>query len=90
MLLSQSSDLGSNEGKPGRRLEGDFMDAIEAHEWKCVDTVNGTTSFSLFLLLLLVVFHILFRGQYYPKNEYMVCYCLSIHDNRDMFNILYQ
>ncbi|XXG58955.1 hypothetical protein AAC387_Pa04g1130 [Persea americana] len=45
MLLSQSSDLGSNEGKPGRRLEGDFMDAIEAHEWKCVDTVNGIRIF---------------------------------------------
>lgn len=69
MLLSQSSDLGSNEGKPDRHLEGDFMDAIEAHEWKCVDTINGTTSFSSFLLLLLVVFHILIRGQYYPKKE---------------------
>eukprot|EP00268_Persea_americana_P012749 TRINITY_DN15457_c0_g1_i1.p1 TRINITY_DN15457_c0_g1~~TRINITY_DN15457_c0_g1_i1.p1 ORF type:complete len:741 (-),score=151.12 TRINITY_DN15457_c0_g1_i1:164-2386(-) len=45
MLLSQSSDLGSIEGKPGRRLEGDFMDAIEAHEWKCVDTVNGIRIF---------------------------------------------
>ncbi|RWR91083.1 protein ENHANCED DISEASE RESISTANCE 2 isoform X1 [Cinnamomum micranthum f. kanehirae] len=45
MLLSQSSALGSNEGKPGRHLEGDFMDAVEAHEWKCVDTVNGIRIF---------------------------------------------
>lgn len=68
MLLRQSSDLGSNEGKPDRHLEGDFMDAIEAHEWKCVDTINGTTSFSLFLLLV-VVFHILFRGQILPQER---------------------
>lgn len=47
MLLSRSSDLGSNDVKPHRLLEGDFLDAVEAHEWKCVHTVNGIF-FSLF------------------------------------------
>ncbi|KAK8654846.1 hypothetical protein V6N13_107443 [Hibiscus sabdariffa] len=40
MLLQQSSKLcgiGTSDGY----FEGEFGDAIEAHEWKCVRTING-------------------------------------------------
>lgn len=42
-LLRQSSDLGSSV-RPYRYSEGDGGDAIEAHEWKCVRTINGNFS----------------------------------------------
>lgn len=37
-LLRQSAELSS---RANRYFEGDSGDAIEAHEWKCVRTVNG-------------------------------------------------
>ncbi|XP_062158230.1 protein ENHANCED DISEASE RESISTANCE 2-like isoform X2 [Alnus glutinosa] len=43
-LLRQSSDLGSSV-RPDRYSEGDGGDAIEAHEWKCVRTINGVRIF---------------------------------------------
>jgi hypothetical protein len=42
-LLRQSSDLGSSV-RPDRYSEGDGGDAIEAHVWKCVRTINGNFS----------------------------------------------
>ncbi|XP_042511324.1 protein ENHANCED DISEASE RESISTANCE 2-like [Macadamia integrifolia] len=42
-LLRQSSDLGDFRAE--RYFEGDAGDAIEAHEWKCVRTVNGIRIF---------------------------------------------
>lgn len=43
-LLRKSSDLGRTVGLDGY-LHGDGGDVIEAHEWKCVRTVNGTIFF---------------------------------------------
>jgi hypothetical protein len=43
MLLRQSSDLGAGFRQDGY-IEGDSGDAIEAHEWKCVQTINGNVS----------------------------------------------
>lgn len=40
MLLRQTSNLGGS-GTPNQYFEGEVGDAIEAHEWKCVRTVNG-------------------------------------------------
>jgi hypothetical protein len=42
-LLRQSSDLGARV-RPDRYNEADSGDAIEAHEWKCVRTINGNFS----------------------------------------------
>lgn len=39
-LLRQSSSLAANVGSDGY-FDNDVSDAIEAHEWKCVRTVNG-------------------------------------------------
>ncbi|KAJ7968654.1 protein ENHANCED DISEASE RESISTANCE 2 [Quillaja saponaria] len=39
-LLRQSSNLAANV-RPDGHIEGDNGDAIEAHEWKCVRTING-------------------------------------------------
>ncbi|GMY35702.1 protein ENHANCED DISEASE RESISTANCE 2 isoform X1 [Fagus crenata] len=44
MLLRQSSDLGAGF-RPDGYIEGDSGDAIEAHEWKCVQTINGVRIF---------------------------------------------
>ncbi|XP_052489222.1 protein ENHANCED DISEASE RESISTANCE 2 isoform X2 [Gossypium raimondii] len=44
MLLRQTSNLGGS-GTSNRYFEGEFGDAIEAHEWKCVRTVNGIRIF---------------------------------------------
>ncbi|KAE8126128.1 hypothetical protein FH972_020873 [Carpinus fangiana] len=44
MLLRQSSDLGARV-RPDRYNEVDSGDAIEAHEWKCVRTINGVRIF---------------------------------------------
>ncbi|XP_044464101.1 protein ENHANCED DISEASE RESISTANCE 2 isoform X2 [Mangifera indica] len=41
-LLRQSAELSS---RANRYFEGDSGDAIEAHEWKCVRTVNGVRIF---------------------------------------------
>ncbi|KAB1199008.1 Protein ENHANCED DISEASE RESISTANCE 2-like [Morella rubra] len=43
-LLRQSSDLGASV-RPDRYTEGHSGDAVEAHEWKCVKTVNGIRIF---------------------------------------------
>lgn len=43
-LLRQSSDLGASV-RPDRYTEGHSGDAVEAHEWKCVRTVNGIRIF---------------------------------------------
>ncbi|XP_077238035.1 ENHANCED DISEASE RESISTANCE protein (DUF1336) isoform X2 [Tasmannia lanceolata] len=43
-LLRQSSNLGSN-AQPDGYFEGDVTDATEAHQWKCIRTVNGTRIF---------------------------------------------
>ncbi|KAH9654557.1 START domain-containing protein [Citrus sinensis] len=43
-LLRQSSDLGGSVRGEGF-FEGDIGDAIEAHEWKCVRTLNGVRIF---------------------------------------------
>ncbi|XP_058067520.1 protein ENHANCED DISEASE RESISTANCE 2-like isoform X2 [Magnolia sinica] len=43
-LLRQSSDLGSN-ARSVEHLEGDVIDGNEAHEWKCILTVNGIRIF---------------------------------------------
>ncbi|XP_039018536.1 protein ENHANCED DISEASE RESISTANCE 2-like isoform X2 [Hibiscus syriacus] len=40
MLLRQTSSLGGYGTSDGY-FEGQFGDAIEAHEWKCVRTING-------------------------------------------------
>ncbi|KAH1114943.1 hypothetical protein J1N35_008321 [Gossypium stocksii] len=45
MLLRQTSNLGGS-GTSNRYFEGEFGDAIEAHEWKCVRTVNGIRIFA--------------------------------------------
>ncbi|KAF5469623.1 hypothetical protein F2P56_013681 [Juglans regia] len=42
-LLRQSSDLGSSV-RPDRYSERDSGDVVEAHEWKCVRTINGDSS----------------------------------------------
>ncbi|KAK0572579.1 hypothetical protein LWI29_033742 [Acer saccharum] len=42
-LLRQSSDLGGSVGDG--YFEGDVGDAVEAHQWKCVRTVNGVRIF---------------------------------------------
>ncbi|KAK1578845.1 hypothetical protein Q3G72_033554 [Acer saccharum] len=42
-LLRQSSDLGGSV-RDGY-IEGDVGDAVEAHQWKCVRTVNGVRIF---------------------------------------------
>ena len=39
-LLRQSSNLGVKVRSDGY-IEGDGGDAIEAHEWKCVRTIDG-------------------------------------------------
>lgn len=39
-LLRKSSNLGRTAGLDGY-LHGDDGDVVEAHEWKCVRTVNG-------------------------------------------------
>lgn len=44
MLLRQSSTLDATM-KSDRYYEGEIGDAIEAHEWKCVRTVNGVRIF---------------------------------------------
>ncbi|XP_057997994.1 protein ENHANCED DISEASE RESISTANCE 2-like [Hevea brasiliensis] len=44
MLLRQSSDL-RPAIKSDRYFEGEIGDAIEAHEWKCVRTINGVRIF---------------------------------------------
>ncbi|XP_050208638.1 protein ENHANCED DISEASE RESISTANCE 2-like [Mercurialis annua] len=44
MLLRQSSDLRTNVTSD-RYHEGEVGDAIEAHEWKCVRTMNGVRIF---------------------------------------------
>ncbi|XP_040952998.1 protein ENHANCED DISEASE RESISTANCE 2 isoform X2 [Gossypium hirsutum] len=44
MLLRLTSNLGGS-GTSNRYFEGEFGDAIEAHEWKCVRTVNGIRIF---------------------------------------------
>ncbi|KDP38628.1 hypothetical protein JCGZ_03981 [Jatropha curcas] len=44
MLLRQSSTLDAT-AKSDRFYEGEIGDAIEAHEWKCVRTVNGVRIF---------------------------------------------
>ncbi|XVF35508.1 hypothetical protein REPUB_Repub18cG0151600 [Reevesia pubescens] len=44
MLLRQTSNLGGNGASNGY-FEGEFGDAIEAHEWKCVRTINGVRIF---------------------------------------------
>lgn len=41
MLLRQSSDLQAAM-RSDRYFEGEIGDAVEAHEWKCVRTINGT------------------------------------------------
>lgn len=41
MLLSKSSSLGIGAGG---NIGGDVGDAIEANEWKCIRTMNGTLS----------------------------------------------
>ncbi|OVA16368.1 START domain [Macleaya cordata] len=43
-LLRQASDLGGAVRSDGY-FEGDVGDAIEAHQWKCVHTVNGIRIF---------------------------------------------
>ncbi|EEF38875.1 protein ENHANCED DISEASE RESISTANCE 2-like [Ricinus communis] len=43
-LLRQYSDLHSN-ARSDRYYEGEVGDAIEAHEWKCVRTINGVRIF---------------------------------------------
>ncbi|KAF5469621.1 hypothetical protein F2P56_013679 [Juglans regia] len=43
-LLRQSSDLGSSV-RPDRYSERDSGDVVEAHEWKCVRTINGVRIF---------------------------------------------
>ncbi|XP_010533084.1 PREDICTED: protein ENHANCED DISEASE RESISTANCE 2-like isoform X2 [Tarenaya hassleriana] len=43
-LLRQSSSL-VNDGRGDGFYEGDNGDAIEAHEWKCVRTINGVRIF---------------------------------------------
>lgn len=49
-LLRQSSDLGGSVRGEGF-FEGDIGDAIEAHEWKCVRTLNGTFLLTFLYLL---------------------------------------
>ncbi|XVE97523.1 hypothetical protein REPUB_Repub03eG0026900 [Reevesia pubescens] len=44
MLLRQTSNLGGNGTSDGY-FEGEFGDAIEAHQWKCVRTINGVRIF---------------------------------------------
>ncbi|XWS17753.1 hypothetical protein CRYUN_Cryun33cG0094600 [Craigia yunnanensis] len=44
MLLRQTSNLAGNGTSDGY-FEGQFGDAIEAHEWKCVRTINGVRIF---------------------------------------------
>ncbi|KAG2665169.1 hypothetical protein I3760_16G117900 [Carya illinoinensis] len=44
MLLRQSSVLGARVGTD-QYIEGDNGDAVEAHEWKCVQTINGVRIF---------------------------------------------
>jgi len=42
-LLRQSSTLVNDVRGDGFYEGGDNGDAIEAHEWKCVRTINGTS-----------------------------------------------
>ncbi|OMO90969.1 hypothetical protein COLO4_18731 [Corchorus olitorius] len=44
MLLRQTSNLAGNGASDGY-FEGEFGDALEAHEWKCVRTINGVRIF---------------------------------------------
>ncbi|PSS13919.1 Protein ENHANCED DISEASE RESISTANCE like [Actinidia chinensis var. chinensis] len=44
ILLRKSSNLGKNIGSDGY-FQGDDGDVIEAHQWKCVQTVNGIRLF---------------------------------------------
>ncbi|OAY46949.1 protein ENHANCED DISEASE RESISTANCE 2-like isoform X3 [Manihot esculenta] len=44
MLLRQSSDLQAAM-RSDRYFEGEIGDAVEAHEWKCVRTINGVRFF---------------------------------------------
>ncbi|XWS72590.1 hypothetical protein CRYUN_Cryun02cG0052900 [Craigia yunnanensis] len=44
MFLRQTSNLAGNGTSDGY-FEGEFGDAIEAHEWKCVRTINGVRIF---------------------------------------------
>lgn len=48
-LLRQSSSLGANIRSGGFE---EASDAIEAHEWKCVRTLNGIFFLALFFLFL--------------------------------------
>lgn len=43
-LLRQSSELGGSARADGY-YERESGDAIEAHEWKCIRTLNGETLF---------------------------------------------
>ncbi|KAL0916761.1 hypothetical protein M5K25_014297 [Dendrobium thyrsiflorum] len=44
MLLQKTSELGSRL-KTDRYLEGEVGDALEAHEWRCIRTINGIRIF---------------------------------------------
>ncbi|KAI3913666.1 hypothetical protein MKX01_035862 [Papaver californicum] len=44
-LLRQISDLGDEHVKSDGVFKGDVGDAVEAHQWKCVHTVNGIRIF---------------------------------------------
>ncbi|XP_020688979.1 protein ENHANCED DISEASE RESISTANCE 2-like isoform X1 [Dendrobium catenatum] len=44
MLLQKTSELGSRL-KTDRYLEGEVGDAMEAHEWRCIRTINGIRIF---------------------------------------------
>lgn len=49
MLLRRSSNL-EGSGRSDAFFEADGGDAIEAHEWKCVRTINGIFSFFSFFI----------------------------------------
>ncbi|KAI3933655.1 hypothetical protein MKW92_053266 [Papaver armeniacum] len=44
-LLRQTSNLGDEHVKSDGFFKGDVGDAVEAHQWKCVHTVNGIRIF---------------------------------------------
>ncbi|XVE53694.1 hypothetical protein DITRI_Ditri03aG0023200 [Diplodiscus trichospermus] len=48
MLLRQTSNLDGNSMSDGY-FEGEFGDAIETHEWKCVRTINGILLIPFFM-----------------------------------------
>lgn len=49
MLSRSSSSLGT--GSTDGDFEGEFGDAVEAHEWKCVRTINGILLMPFFGLI---------------------------------------